>query len=166
MHKVYQIGWIVRMSIHDKVTQILPQKWSFEVNTAEVFPLLGEQTNEKQNVLGENLGCNIPTEIIFKFSTTATNIIILKMKVGKKPTAKEHHKGWWKPPLHKLIKLNLHLVVIVSHTPLCLSNIVWILLQFSSFCQALYKTWTSNVMKEGWKKRSGNNLSGFIQVVL
>lgn len=50
--------------------------------------------NEKQNVLAENLGCNIPTEIIFKFSKTATNIIILKMKVGKKPTAKEHHKGW------------------------------------------------------------------------
>lgn len=52
--------------------------------------------------------------------------MILKTKGGKKPTAKEHHKGWLKPPLHKVIKLNLHLVVIVSHTPLYLSNTVWI----------------------------------------
>lgn len=47
-----------------------------------------------------------------------------------------------------------------------LSYIVWISLWFSSFCRSLYKTWTSNVMKESWKKRSGNNLSGFIQVGL
>lgn len=53
-----------------------------------------------------------------------------------------------------------------SHVNFYLLNIVWISLWLSSFCQGLYKTWISNLMKEGWKKRSGNNLSGFIQVGL
>lgn len=79
---------------------------------------------------------------------------------------KEHHNWWRKSPLQSHKNSKCTRPQVPCHAYFYLSYIAWISLWFSSFCQGLYKTWTSSVMKEGWNKRSGNNLSGFIQVGL
>lgn len=84
--------------------------------------LSNNQMNENQNIFDETFGCNtstfclgIITTAIFNFCTSITYILMLKMKGEKKLIFKDHHKGWLKSPLQKVIKLHVHLATSVSH---------------------------------------------------
>lgn len=165
MNKAYHPDHAVRMSIPNKTIKILLQNHCFEASLAKSFYFWVRNKWISKIFVLKALG---------KFCNRNKNIWILDCKhpdsgdkKRDKLIFKEHHNWRLKPPLqknHKTSKCTWPQVP--SHSHFYLSYIVWISLWFSSFCQGLYKTWTSNVMKEGWKKRSGNNLSGFIQIGL